>query len=194
MQCAWQVLVQSANPRANHTFRTLPLSLSRARRSPQRRLLEHSLMLRSRKHDGLPFCPRGWEVSDLGTSKPRGRRHGGACSQPERATTPRMFDRTSPGHPLNPHLSNPHFFWVWVWGHTIGVPTPHAHPQRTTDNSTQKKNLSALLPAVPTCALIQSQCRCSSGLCSHCACIHDPSSLVPGDRVGEAPVASLSTS
>ena len=32
-----------------------------------------------------------------GKAKPRGRGHGGAYSQPERATTPRMFDRTSPG-------------------------------------------------------------------------------------------------
>ena len=28
LQCAWQLLVQSANPWANHTLRTLPLSLS----------------------------------------------------------------------------------------------------------------------------------------------------------------------
>ena len=28
LQCAWQILVQSANPRANHTIRTLPLRLS----------------------------------------------------------------------------------------------------------------------------------------------------------------------
>ena len=28
LQCAWQILVQSANPRANHTIRTLPLPLS----------------------------------------------------------------------------------------------------------------------------------------------------------------------
>ena len=28
LQCAWQVLLQSANPRANHTLRTLPPALS----------------------------------------------------------------------------------------------------------------------------------------------------------------------
>ena len=28
LQCAWQLLLQSANPRANHTLRTLPPSLS----------------------------------------------------------------------------------------------------------------------------------------------------------------------
>ena len=28
LQCAWQLLLQSANPRANHTFRTFPLEQS----------------------------------------------------------------------------------------------------------------------------------------------------------------------
>ena len=31
LQCAWQLLLQSANPRANHTMRTLPPSVSRVR-------------------------------------------------------------------------------------------------------------------------------------------------------------------
>ena len=30
LQCAWQMLLQSANPRANHTMRTMPPSLSAA--------------------------------------------------------------------------------------------------------------------------------------------------------------------
>ena len=30
LQCAWQILLQSANPRANHSMRTLPPTLSAA--------------------------------------------------------------------------------------------------------------------------------------------------------------------
>ena len=45
LQCAWQILFQSANPRANHTIRTLPLSVSRLRSSARRGYLGHSAIL-----------------------------------------------------------------------------------------------------------------------------------------------------
>ena len=42
LQCAWQFLVQSSNPRANHTPDVATESVTRVRRSPRRRHLEHS--------------------------------------------------------------------------------------------------------------------------------------------------------
>ena len=42
LQCAWQILVQSANPRSNHTIRTLPLAVCRIRPTTRRRHVGHS--------------------------------------------------------------------------------------------------------------------------------------------------------